>query len=368
MADCVEKRRQSRAAGTLILLVGPEPSLADRIREWPKAELHLHLEGAIEPRTAVELAARHGQDLPLDEVAARYRYEDFRGFLEAFKWVTSLLREPDDYALIAGRLAENLRGQNAAYAEITLSVGVMLKRRQDVAANFAALRAAAERAAAGALRLQWVFDATRQFGAEKAMEVARCAADQRGAGVVAFGLGGDELAVAAAEFRPVYDFARSRGLRALVHAGEIGGADEVRRAVEVLGAERIGHGIAAARDPKVIELLEQRTIPLEICPTSNLRTGALGRVTGNPLSALAEHPVADLFFAGVPVTLSTDDPAMFETSLVREYEASASAGLGVADLIRVNEQGFKSAFLPEAEREALLARFHRVLESQGLIY
>jgi aminodeoxyfutalosine deaminase len=364
----VDQRRQTSAAGTLIVLVGREPSLADRIRLWPKAELHLHLEGAIEPQTVVELAARHGKEVALEEVADRYRYQDFRGFLEAFKWVTSLLRDPDDYGLIARRAVENLRGQNVVYAEITLSAGVMLRRGQDVAANFDALRSAAENASGGALRVQWIFDATRQFGAEKAMEVARCAAEHRGAGVVAFGLGGDEMAVPAAEFRDAYEFARSHGLHALVHAGEIGGADEVRRAVEVLGAERIGHGIAAVRDPQVMELLGERRIPLEVCPTSNLRTGALGRITGNALSGPSEHPVADLFFAGVPVTLSTDDPAMFETSLVQEYEAAASAGLAIPELIRVNELGFASAFLPEADRQALVARFHEVLRGQGLLY
>lgn len=343
-------------------------SHAGRIREWPKAELHLHLEGAIEPETVVELAARHGEDVTREAVAARYRYDDFRGFLEAFKWVTSLLRTPEDYALIARRLAENLRVERVVYAEITLSAGVMLWRQQEVAANFAALRAAAEQAAGNAVRLQWIFDATRQFGPEKAMEVARCAAGHRRAGVVAFGMGGDELAVAAEEFRGVYEYARSQGLHALVHAGEIGGPEEVRRAVQVLGAERIGHGIAAAQDPEVMELLSERRIPLEVCPTSNLRTGALGRISGNPRAGLPEHPVADLYFAGVPVTLSTDDPAMFETNLNQEYEAAAVAGLELEDLIRVNQQGFEAAFLPEAERRALVARFHEVLREQGLLY
>ncbi len=363
----MEQRRQAGAAGALNDLVTRNSSLADRIHAWPKAELHLHLEGAIEPATVVELAARHGEQVAPEEVAARYHYRDFLGFLEAFKWVSSLLREPADYALIAGRLAESLCGQNVIYAEITISAGVMLRRHQDVAKNFAALRTAAERAAAGALKIQWIFDATRQFGPDKAMEVARCAVELRDAGVVAFGLGGDELAVPAQQFRGVYDFVRSQGLHALAHAGEIGTPDEVRQVVEVLGAERIGHGIASVRDPQVMELLGARGIPLEVCPTSNLRTGALGKVSGNSLAGLPEHPVADLFFAGVPLTLSTDDPAMFETNLVQEYEAAASAGLDLAELIRVNEQGFESAFLPQAERQALVVRFREVVEPQGLI-
>jgi len=348
--------------------VAGKSSLADTIRAWPKAELHLHLEGSIQPGTVVELAARHGQRLTVQEVAARYTYADFLGFLEAFKWVTSLLREPEDYALIARRLAEDLRRQNVIYAEITLSVGVMLMRGQDAIANFTVLRAAAEETAGSSLRLQWVFDATRQFGAEKAMEVARLAAEHRREGVVAFGLGGDELAVPAEEFRGVYDDARSGGLHALVHAGEIGGADEVRRAVELLGGERIGHGIAAVADPAVMALLAERGIPLEVCPTSNLRTGALERLRGDGTAGTRAHPVAELFRAGVPVTLATDDPAMFQTELHQEYVAAAATGLDVHQLAHINEAGFEAAFLPAPERDILLKRFREFLRAQGLVY
>jgi aminodeoxyfutalosine deaminase len=343
-------------------------SPADTIRAWPKAELHLHMEGSIEPQTAVELARRQGKTLTVEEVAARYSYSDFVGFLEAFKWGTTYLREPRDYALVAQRLVETLRAQNVVYAEITLSIGVMLLRKQDVGANFAALRAAAEKAAGSALRIQWVFDCARQFGAPQAMEVAWLAAQHRREGVVAFGMGGHELALPATDFRAAYDFARSHGLRALVHAGEIGGADEVRRAIEVLGAERIGHGIAAVLDPELMALLAERRIALEVCPTSNLRTGALGKLVGRSTATLEEHPVAELFHSGVPVTISTDDPAMFQTNLIGEYEAAAAAGLRLHELARIAQESFTAAFLPERERDALLARFRELLRVQGLVY
>ncbi|HMD31049.1 MAG TPA: adenosine deaminase [Candidatus Acidoferrales bacterium] len=367
----MDQRGQTTAAAALIARVTPPTSPADTIRAWPKAELHLHLEGSIEPETAVALAERYGQRLALEEVVARYSYADFPGFLEAFKWVTTLLREPRDYALIAERLVAKLRSQNVVYAEITLSVGVMLLRKQDVAANFSALRAAAEKAAGSALRLQWVFDAARQFGVEQAMEVAWLAVGHRREGVVAFGMGGDELAVPAEKFRSAYDFARSHGLHALVHAGEVGGADEVRRVVEILGAERVGHGIAAIQDPAVVEFLAERRVPLEVCPTSNLRTGALSKLTGRPAAGpakLSEHPVAELFRAGVLVTLSTDDPAMFQTNLIREYEAGAAAGLRISELASIAQASFEAAFLPEPERDALLARFRELLRVQGLVY
>jgi adenosine deaminase len=343
-------------------------TLADAVAAWPKAEIHLHLEGSITPETAVELAARNGEQVTPEEVAARYAYADFHGFLEAFKWVSSLLRRPEDYALVARRLASKLRRQNVVYSEVTLSVGVMLWRNQDASANFAALRAAAEEAGRPDLRMQWIFDAVRQFGPEKAMEVARVAAQHREEGAVAFGLGGDELAVPAEEFRAVYDHVRAHGLHALVHAGEVGGPEEVRRAVEVLGAERIGHGIAAARDPAVMQLLAKRGVALEICPTSNLRTGALARMRRNVRAALRDHPVTQLYRAGVRVTLSTDDPAMFATNLRQEYLAAAEAGLSTRELTSIAEASFEAAFLPPEEKAALATRLRQVLTAQGLVY
>ena len=329
------------------------------IAALPKAELHLHLEGSIEPATAVELAAQHGVRLTREEVAARYAYPDFAGFLEAFKWVTSFLRAPADYALIAERLGEQLLRQNVVYAEVTLSVGVMLRRGQDVEANFAALREAGERVRAKGLRIQWIFDAVRQFGPDAAMEVARLAAEMKSAGVVAFGMGGDELALPAIDFRGVYDHAAGEGLHRLVHAGEVGGPEAVREAVELLGAERIGHGIAAMRHERTMDFLAARQIPLEICPTSNLRTGALARQLGKNDAGIEDHPLHQLLARGVPVTLATDDPAMFHTDLVREYSLGLQLGLSPAELADIAKMGFEFAFLSADERRGLLDNLRR---------
>jgi hypothetical protein len=154
-------------------------TVAETVRAWPKAELHLHLEGSMRPATVVDLAAGHGASLTQQEVTARYSYRDFDGFIQSYIWVTSFLRHPEDYALIARRLFEELAGQNVIYTEITLSVGVMLWREQDPSQIFAALRAAAEEAAKAGLRVQWVFDVVRQFGPERAMDVARLAVRHR---------------------------------------------------------------------------------------------------------------------------------------------------------------------------------------------
>ena len=335
----------------------PEP-LAARIAALPKAELHLHLEGAIEPATVVELAARYGDTIAPGQVAARYATRDFSAFIDAYKWVTSYLRAPEDYALVARETAERLLPQNVVYAEITLSAGVMLLRKQNVAANFRAIREAVRVFEPLGLRLQWIFDCVRQFGPRPAMDVARAAIELRDEGVVAFGIGGDELALPASDFRGVFEFAAAGGLHRVAHAGEIGGPESVRDALDIFGAERIGHGIAVTRDPALAAILRERAIPLEICPTSNLRTGALARQIGRDDAELQHHPLPDLLRAGVPLSVSTDDPAMFATDLQREYMALIEMGLAPPELVQVAAAAFEGAFLPAADKAAYLAEFH----------
>jgi len=333
----------------------------------PKAELHLHLEGAIRPETAVELAARHGAEISLEKVAARYQFTDFAGFIETFKWVTSLLRDPEDYALITRNLLEELIRQKLVYAEITISAGVMLLRNQSIEANFAAIQEAARSVRYSRVRTAWILDCVRQFGADPAMQVARAAAQLQSAGVVAFGMGGDELAVPTANFRTTFDFARSQGLRLVCHAGEIGGPESAREAVEILGAERIGHGIAVMHDSALAESLAARHIVLEICPTSNLATGALAKQTGNPRATIADHPLKKLVDTGSLVTLSTDDPGMFATDLLTEYARAAALGLSPQQLLHLAEQSFAASFLPPADKRNYLETFRNAAKSAALL-
>jgi aminodeoxyfutalosine deaminase len=341
-----------------------QPTILDSL---PKAELHLHLEGAIRPETAVELASRHGADITLERVAARYNFTDFAGFIETFKWVTALLRDPEDYAVITRNLLEDLVRQNVVYAEITVSAGVMLLRNQSVEANFAAIAEAARSVRYSRLRTSWIFDCVRQLGADSAMKVARAAVQLQNAGVIAFGMGGDELAIPAANFRPAFDFARAQGLRLVCHAGEIGGPESVRDAVEILAAERIGHGIALMHDPAFAESLAARHIVLENCLTSNLCTGALAKQTGKPGATLADHPLPKLLSSGSLVTLSTDDPGIFSTDLLTEYSRAALLGLSSQQLLHLAEQSFNAAFLPPADKRRLLENFRAAAKSAALL-
>src|SRR5580658_3994108 len=280
------------------------PPLPASVASLPKAELHLHLEGSIQPSTVCALTAQHNILLTENEVRRRYTYRDFTGFIDAFKWVTSFLREPRDYGLIARDLSEHLLNQGVVYAEVTLSIGVMLLRKQQPEANFDAILRATEPFQQQGLRINWIFDAARQFGAEAALEVVNAAIRCPSKTIVAFGIGGDEMSIATQEFRPVYEQAANNGLHLLMHAGEVGGPEKIREAIEFLRVERIGHGIAAAQDPALMDLLADRRIALEICPQSNIRTGALAKQLRLPEARIADHPLLQLCRHGIPVVLS----------------------------------------------------------------
>jgi len=321
-----------------------DSTFPEHILSLPKAELHLHLEGSIRPAIVSKLTARHGARISEEEVRRRYSYTDFLGFLDAFKWVTSFLRDPQDYALIVTDLAEQLLAQNVVYAEVTLSVGVMLLRKQKPEKNFEAILRAAEPFESRGLKLFWIFDAVRQFGADAAMEVVNSARLCASNKIVAFGIGGDELSVPTVEFRRVYNAAASLGLRRLMHAGEVGGPEKIREAIELVQVERIGHGIAAIHDPALMDLLADRRIPLEVCPGSNVLTGALANQLSLQNARIESHPLPKLLRHGIPIALSTDDPTMFHTDLATEYRNSHLMGLSEPELRSLAQMSFAHAF------------------------
>ena len=326
-----------------------------KIETLPKAELHIHLEGSIRPSIAQSLALRCGVQISSQEVQRRYLYKNFTEFIETFKWVTSYLRTPEDFGFLARAVCEELLTQHVVYAEFTLSVGIMLLRGQDPQKNFEALLEATMPFEARGLRVNWIFDAVRQFGPEAAMDVVEWAQRCKSARIVAFGIGGDELSVPTRAFQQVYERAAECGMHRLIHAGEIGGPENIREAVEILGVERIGHGIGAIHDESLMTLLKERGITLEICPVSNLRTGALEVQLGKG-ATLNRHPLPKLFRHGIPVVLSTDDPAMFQTSLLEEYQLVHEMGMTEKELQQVVAQGFQSAFLSTEEKLGYLCR------------
>ncbi|HXJ94536.1 MAG TPA: adenosine deaminase [Terriglobia bacterium] len=337
----------------------PEPL----INRLPKVELHLHLEGSIRPATLREIAQRKG--LLLDETECwikererqGFRYPHFGDFLNAFKLLSLLLETPADYALATTRLIEELSAESVCYAEVTFSAGVVLWKKQSLDAVFAAIAEATSEASARlGLQVRWIFDAVRQFGVDHVCEVMHDAARFREEGVVAFGIGGDEVRGPARLFADVYREARDLGLHLTAHAGESAGPESVRDAVEQLGAERIGHGTSAARDIEVVRLLAERHTTVEACLTSNLATGLIGRIEDYPLRQLIE--------SRVPVTINTDDPAMFGTSIGHEMSLAATHFALTADeIIRLAENAIRGAFATRAERQALLDQLLDASES-----
>ncbi len=305
-------------------------------REISKAELHIHLEGSIWPETLAEM------DPALDPAEARRRfaYQDFDAFIEAFVWVLGFLRGPDEYALAARRLFERLAADGIRYAEVTLAGAGILRRGLDFARVYDALSREAARAP---LDVWWIVDATRQFPPAEAMEIARLAVERAGDRVVAFGLGGIESAGAIEQFSAVLRFAREHGLKLTPHAGETVGADSVRAALDA-GADRIGHGILAAGAPDLMRRLRNEDIPLEICVTSNVATGAV--------TSLRDHPVRRLYDAGVPIVLNSDDPAMFHTTLSGEYKLAAREfGFTRDELKMLAANSFRYAFRASGDLE-----------------
>ena len=301
----------------------------DFLRDLPKAELHLHLEGSVEPETLYEL----DPSTSIEEYRALYHYTDFDSFLRAFGAVGKRLRTPEDYGLITRRLLQRLEAQNVRYAEIMVAAGVVLWKQQDFAPIFTCVHAAAQESS---VQVRWILDAVRQFGVEPAMQVASLAAERVNQGVVALGIGGSEERGPASWFTDVFAFARNAGLRLHAHAGESMGPESIWDAL-ALGAERIGHGIAAVGDPALMRHLRDREIPLEICITSNLVTGVVKRIQ--------DHPLRRLFDAGVPIVLNSDDPAMFRCSLTGEYRLAAEQfGFTEGELRQLAENAFRYAF------------------------
>jgi aminodeoxyfutalosine deaminase len=303
--------------------------MADFFLRMPKAELHLHLEGSVEPETLYEL----DPSTPLEDLRALYTYPDFDAFLKAFGQVGKRLRGPADYGLITSRLLERLAAQNVQYAEIIIAAGVVLWKEQEFGPIFDAICTAAKRSP---VEVRWIFDAVRQFGVEQARTVAEWAAARQSRGVVALGIGGSEARGPAEWFTDVFAFARREGLHLLAHAGEGTSPESIWAALE-LGAERIGHGISAIDDPALLRHLRDRDIPLEVCITSNLVSGVV--------KSMAEHPVRRLFDAGVPILINTDDPAMFRCTLTGEYELAAREfGFTQAELEAIAQNGFRYSF------------------------
>lgn len=328
------------------------PGLAAFIAGLPKAELHVHHVGSASPRIVADLAGRYEGDTPVptdpDLLADYFQFTDFAHFITVYLSVVDLIRDAEDVWTLTYEIARDLAAQQVRHAELTLTPYSSVVRGIPAAAFCEAVEDARRRAVTDhGVALTWCFDIPGEAGLEAADITLDIATRLRPDGLVSFGLGGPEIGVPRPQFAPHFRAAIAEGLHSVPHAGESTGPETIWDALEHLGAERIGHGIAAASDPRLMQHLAERNIPLEVCLTSNVCTRSV--------PSLAEHPLPILVAAGVPVTINSDDPPMFSTTLNREYEIAAEL-LGadehaVADLAR---NAARAAFLDAPVRAVLL--------------
>jgi adenosine deaminase/aminodeoxyfutalosine deaminase len=329
----------------------PEIDVPGWLKGLPKVELHLHLEGTILPETLLELSKRH-DDEPLTAEAAKklYVYENFLGFMDSFKAVSSRLKGPDDYELITYNMVRELAAQGVVHAEVYISFGIIYYWKNAEVEPFVE---AIERGRIRAEKefgttIYWLIDAVRHFGAEEAAKVFRKAAELRKLypSIVGIGIGGDEARGSADLFRESYAEAKAAGLRLTAHAGETIGPESIWSAINI-GAERIGHALAAQHDAELLEVLATRQIPLELNVTSNIRTGCC--------ADFELHPIRDYFNSGLMVTINSDDPPMFGSNLLEEYVlAYERFGFTLEQLRELAANAVEASFLPPERKLAVL--------------
>jgi aminodeoxyfutalosine deaminase len=290
---------------------------------YPKIELHVHLEGTVRPATLLEIARRNDYPLPattVEELEQLYEFRDFAHFIEVWILTTNALRTADDFRRVVVDYAAEAAGHGALYVEAIFSPSERVRRGvgwDEIFSGYCdGIQEARER---HGLEMRLTPDIVRGFTLEEAEQVVRHAARYRDRGIVGVGLGGLEAQNPPEPYEPAFTLAHELGLASVPHAGEVAGAASVRGALDALGADRVRHGIRAIEDPELVTEIAERRIVLDVCPLSNVRTKAV--------ASLAEHPLPQLVAAGALCSISTDDPAMFDTDLGRDYAAACSFGI-----------------------------------------
>jgi aminodeoxyfutalosine deaminase len=330
-----------------------EMDVVDWLRKLPKCELHLHLEGTIQPATLLELSRRHDAE-PLTPEAAKklYIYENFSGFMDSFKAVSARLKGPADYELITYDMIRELASQGVAHAEVYISFGIIYYwKNAEVEPYVEAIERGRVRGEKDfGTTIYWLIDAVRHFGADEAAKVFRKAAELRKLypSIVGIGIGGDEARGGAELFRASYAEAKAAGLRLTAHAGETIGPESIWAAINI-GAERIGHALSAQDDAELVDILAEKQIPLELNVTSNIRTGCCKDLGG--------HPVRKYFESGLMVTINSDDPPMFGSNLLEEYVlVQERFEFSLEQMRELAANSVEASFLPPERKLDLLRR------------
>jgi adenosine deaminase len=328
----------------------PEMSWFERV---PKIELHLHLEGAIPHDALWELVEKYGGDPSVPDLEAlerRFEYRDFPHFIETWIWKNGFLREYEDFTLIAEAVARDLAGQNIRYVEAFFSPSDFARHGLGTQKLTEAIRSGLCRVPE--VEVVLVADLVRDSGPERAAVTLAEVDEVRDLGVVGIGIGGSEQAFPPEPFEAVYEKARQLGFHTSAHAGEAAGAASIWGAIRSLRVDRIGHGTRAEEDESLLDYLAEHRIPLEMCPISNVRTGAV--------DSLEEHPIRRYFERGIIVTVNSDDPKMFGNSLAEEFRLlEGKLGFSRDETRNLILQGIQAAWLPEDRKRQLVEAFRR---------
>ncbi|RNL82979.1 adenosine deaminase [Halostreptopolyspora alba] len=336
-------------------LLTPDSDVDRLIRELPKVELHVHLEGAMRPAILLELAEKHDvATVPrsLDGVREWYEFRDFPHFIEVYLTSMQTLRDEADFALLTADVAARLAAQRVSYAELHVSLYAHLMRgipAQVVFDGIEHARREAERE--HGIQLRWIPDFPGDYGVETGEQTLEAVLKEGPPSVVGFGVGSVE--VSRAPFADLFARARAAGLRSLPHAGENGGPERITEALDLLRAERIGHGIDCVREPALVDRLRATGVPLDVCPTSNVCTGAVERIE--------DHPLPRMLRDGLTVSVNSDDPPMFGTDLENEYRVAYGLGMEAAELATLARNGVTASYLDEPGKRSLIAEIDAVL-------
>lgn len=329
------------------------------LQDLPKVELHVHLEGTIAAETAIALARQRSEEpeevLPLVDGGYPPRFESFAAFVDLYQAVSRQVRDPDDLAVVAGAFARRQAAQNVIYTEVTFTAATHLRNGMNEDAMWQALTAGF--AEAPEIGISLIVDTIRDLGPDFAGETIR-AVERADAPIVGLGLTGTEGSEPERNFRMLREAANGLGLGLAVHAGETGTPENVRAALDHLQADRIGHGVAAVRDAALTRRLIEAQTPIEVCPSSNVRLGIF--------DSLADHPFGGMYDAGLNVTVNSDDPPFFGTTLSNELDiAMRLAGLDHGAVVDLQRRAVLAAFLGGSERAHLLARIEAFARREG---
>lgn len=321
------------------------------IAKIPKAEIHCHIEGAAQPALVAQQARKYNVDVSQIIRDGRYIWHDFTTFLKAYDLSAGLFRNAEDYALLTEDCLRIMHEQGALYGEFFISPVPAFSDGLTRQAYMEGMEEGAQRAEDKyGIIARFTMTSIRHLGPDMALEAAKYAAQYKSPRLTGFGMGGDERMHHPKDFAPAFTIARDAGLGITNHAGEFGGPESVIATLDYLGATRIGHGVRSIEDPKLVERLVRDNIVLEVCPGSNIALGVY--------ESFAAHPLRQLDEAGVIVTINSDDPPFFATSLHHEYQiARDHFGYDDAGLLRLTRNALEAAFVDEATRKQLITQF-----------